>query len=232
MGRGVNLNPRTFQDTPFCELCFEDALEVGRKKSEALKQQDFKETSIRFCVDGLYKWYKSFAKQHGKSSVFTMIRDASWWWASFCGTDPILTKLVREYYDLLKDITENTDYTDLAERMDETFRTKEIGRGGKPFNILVPFECHGVIADCAVAVGMPFAIFYQLGLAKALATNRGSLFPKWVSSKVDPLFGEVMAYAKSRIKIFDRIRNEIEFRGYQEMTEATLHNGDDLGKRL
>jgi len=63
-----------------------------------------------------------------------------------------------------------------------------------------------------------------------LSTNRGRLFPKWVSSKVDPLFNEVMKYAKSRIKVFDRIRNEVEFRGCQEMADATLHNEDNLGK--
>lgn len=219
MARGVNLNPRTFVDTPVCELCFEDALEVGRKKSEALKPQDFKETSIRFCVDGLYKWYKSFAKQHGKSSVFMMIRDASWWWASFCGTDPILTKLVREYYDLLKDITENTSYADLAERMDEADRVKEVGKSRTHFSILIPFECHGVISDCSVALGMSFGQFYQLGLARALATNRNGLYSKWVKDTVDPLFNEVMSRAKSRIKSFRRIKNELAFRETEDDDE-------------
>ncbi|MDD4984323.1 MAG: hypothetical protein PHQ43_00840 [Dehalococcoidales bacterium] len=212
----VNINPKAFQDEPLCHRCFEDALKIGSSKSDGLKPHDFKETSIRFCVDGLLKWYKSFAKHYGKSSVFVMVRDASWWWASFCGTDPTLTKLVKEYYDLLKDITENTDYTDLAERMDETFRTKEIGRGGRPFNISIPFECHGIIADCATAIGMPFAIFYQLGLAKALSTNRNSLYAKWVTSTVNPLFDEVMGHAKSRAKVYRRIRNDMAFRDAEE----------------
>jgi len=212
MGKGVNLNPKTFQDAPLCTLCFEEALREGARKSAALNSQDFKETSIRFCIDGLYKWYKSFSKHYGRSSVFVMARDASWWWASFCGTDPVLTKLVREYYILLKDITENTDYTDLAERMDEPLRVEKIGRGGKPFTVLIPFECHGIILDCATAIGMPFSIFYQLGLAKALATNHGGLFNKWVSGKVNPLFDEVMGHAKSRVKIYRRIKNELEFR--------------------
>jgi len=227
MGKGVNLNPRAFVDTPTCDLCFEDALEVGHKKFDGLKPQDFKETSIRFCVDGLYKWYKSFSKQHGKASVFTMIRDASWWWASFCGTDPTLVKLVKEYYELLKDITENTDYTDLAERMDEPLRVKEIGRGGKPFNISIPFECHGVISDCSTAIGVPFAIFYQLGLAKALSTNRNSLYAKWVTSTVNPLFDEVMGHARTRQKLYKRIRNDMEFLQCQELQESvdpSLHN--------
>jgi hypothetical protein len=210
--KSININPRTYQDSPICDLCFEDALEVGRKKSEGLKSQDFKETSIRFCVDGLYKWYKSFAKQHGKSSVFTMVRDASWWWSSFCGTDPTLSKLVKGYYELLKDITENTSHADLAERMDEAARVEKVGKSRTHFSLLIPFECHGVIADCAVALGMSFGQFYQLGLAKALASNRDGLYEKWVVDTVDPLFIEVMGRAKTRIKSFRRIRNELEFR--------------------
>ena len=215
MGRGVNLNPRAFVDTPACDLCFEDALEVGRKKSEGLKPQDLKETSIRFCVDGLYKWYKSFSKQHGKSSVFTMIRDASWWWASFCGTDPTLIKLVKEYYELLKDITENTSYADLAERMDEADRVEKVGKSRTHFSVNIPFECHGVISDCSVALGMSFGQFYQLGLAKALASNRNGIYAKWVKDTVDPLFNEVMGRAKTRIKSFRRIKNELEFRAIE-----------------
>lgn len=214
--KGISLNPRTFADEPLCSRCFEDALKIGAARSEKLRPSDCKETSIRFCVDGLYKWYKSFAKHYQRTSVFSMIRDASWWWASFCETDPTFTKLVREYYALLKDITENTDYTDLAERMDEPLRVKEMGRGGKPFNVVVPFECYGIISDCATAIGMSFAIFYQLGLAKALSTNHGGLFDKWVASKVNPLFDEVMGHAKSRVKTFRRIKNELVFRDNED----------------
>ena len=162
--------------------------------------------------------------------MFTMIRDASWWWASFCGTDPTLVKLVKEYYELLKDITENTAYTDLAERMDEPLRVKEIGRSGKSFNIMIPFECHGIILDCSTAIGIPFSTFYQLGLAKTLSTNRVGVFPKWVSSKVNPLFDEVMKHAKSRVKLFDRIRNEKEFMECQEMADSSLHNSSQSGE--
>jgi len=156
-----------------------------------------------------------------------LVRDVSWWWASFCGTDPTFTKLVRDYYALLKDITENTDYTDLAERMDEPLRVKEIGRGGRPFNVLVPFECYGVVSDCATAIGMPFAIFYQVGLAKALASNQGGLYSKWVASTVNPIFNEVMGHAKSRQKVYKRIRNDMEFLQCQELQESvdsSLHN--------
>jgi len=220
----VNLNPKSFQDTPLCELCFEDALKAGAKKSEKLKPADFKETSIRFCIDGLYKWYKSFSRHYGKSSVFVMIRDASWWWASFCGTDPTLTKLVREYYALLKDITENTSYADLAERMDEAPKIKEVGRSGYPFSVLIPFECHGIISDCAAALGMTFGQFYQLGLAKALAANRNGMYSKWVADKVDPLLNEVMGRAEDRLRSFREIRGVMLERQLMDAEEDSLHN--------
>ena len=210
-GGGLSLNPKTFRDTPICELCFEDALREGARKSSALTAQDFKETSIRFCIDGLYKWYKSYAKYHGKSSVFVMVKDASWYWSSFCGTDNSLTELVKGYYSLLKEITETTSCTDLAERLDEMERIEKIGRSGYPFSIVIPFECQGVINDCAVALGMPFSQFYQLGLAKAISANQNGLYNKWTIRKVDPLFFEVMGRVKLRVKSLRRIRNDLEF---------------------
>jgi hypothetical protein len=214
-----SLNPKGFQDIPLCELCFEDALKAGAKRSEELDTKDFHETSVRFCIDGLYKWMKSYSRNCGGASVFIMSRDISWWWASFCSTDDTLSKIVKEYYVLLKDITENTDYTDLAERMDEQFHVEKIGRGGRPFNIFIPRECFGVISDCATAVGAPFSIFFQLGLAQALSTNRNGLFSKWATSKVVPLFSEVMGKAKSRMRDFRRIRNDMEFQDAEEIEQ-------------
>lgn len=218
--RTANLNPKTFRDTPLAELCFEDALREGARKSASLQPLDFKGTSIRFCVNGLYKWYKSFARQYGPPSAYIMIRDVSWWWASFCGTDLVISKLVREYYVLLKDITENTSYTDLAERMDEADRVKEVGKSGTHFSITIPFECYGVISDCADALGMSFSQFYQLGLAKALATNRRGLYVKWVTDTVDPLFDEVIGRARARAKSFRRIKNELDFRETETVGDA------------
>ena len=58
---------------------------------------------------------------------------------------------------------------------------------------------------------MPFAQFYQLGLAKALASNRYELYRKWAVDKVDPLFSEVMSRVKLRVKSLRRIRNDLEF---------------------
>ena len=214
MGKGVNLNPRAFVDTPVCDLCFEDALEVGRKKSDGLKPQDFKETSIRFCIDGLYKWYKSFARHYGKSSVYVMARDVSWYWASFCGTDPTMVGIVREYYSLLKDITENTPYADLAERMDEAERIKEVGkRSYTPFSIAIPSEAHGIIADCAGALGTNFSLFYQVGMGRALSANRQGLYSFWVDGKFNLLWEEVMSRSEKRLQDLLEIRNTMDFRG-------------------
>ena len=212
MVKGVNLNPKTFQDTPLCDLCFEDALREGSRKSAALKPQDFKETSIRFCVDGLYKWYKSYARHYGRASVFTMIRDTSWWWSSFCGTNDTLTSLVKEYYALLKTITEETDYADLADKMDDASRLEKVGKSKSHLSITVPLEARGIIGDCSVALGVPFSQFYQLGLGRALASNQQGLYSAWAESKVRPLFDEVMARAVSRLESFLEINNDVVFR--------------------
>lgn len=209
---GINLNPKNFKDTPLCDLCFEDALKTGAEKSGNLSQQDFKETSIRFCVDGLYKWYKSYAKHYGDTSVFVMVRDASWYWASFCGTDDVMVGLVKEYYSLLKDITEETYYTDLADRMDEAVRVKEFGNVGQHFTLSIPLTCHGVIGDCATALGMSFSSFYQLGLGKALSSNKNELYSKWADWVVRPLFDEVMEKANLRLENFLEVRNTLNYR--------------------
>ncbi len=218
----VSINPRSMRETPLCELCFEDALKVGARKSGELKSTDFKETSIRFCIGGLYKWYKSYAKHYGDSSVYAMIRDVGWYWSSFCGTDDTLSSLVREYYSLLKDITENTAYTDLAERMDELARIEKVERSSYPFSIALPFECHGVIADCAVALGMSFSVFYQLGAAKALSSNRQGLYSDWSARVVHPLFDEVMARGKSRLESFAEIKNTVDFRMVRKILSVDI----------
>ncbi len=225
----ISIRPSDAIEESLCDLCFEDALKIGCAKSEKLKPQDLKETSIRFCVDGLYKWYKSYSKHYRSGSVFAMVRDASWYWASFCETDDILTALVKEYYSLLKDITEDTSYTDLAERMDEAGRVEKIGRRGYPFSVAIPMETHGVISDCAVALGVPFSLFFQIGLGKALSVNRQGLYSAWVKGKFQPLFDEVMMRAEKRLKSFSEIRNNMEFKMMQDLT-GSLHNSSRYNK--
>lgn len=211
-GKSVKLSTSSFRDTPICELCLEDALKAGAAKTEKLKSQEFKETSIRFCVDGLYKWYRSFAKHYGEVSVFGMIRDLSWYWASFCTVDETMTGLVGEYYTLLKDITENTSFTDLADRMDEILRVEKVGRSKYPFSIVIPQGAWSAIQDCAVALGTSFSTFYQVGLARALSTNSQGLYAAWSVEKFIPLFDEFDRRSKARLAGLKEIRKVMELR--------------------
>lgn len=211
-GKSVKLSTTSFRDTPICELCLEDALKAGAAKSEKLKPQDFKETSIRFCVDGLYKWLKAYAKKYGTTSVFGMIRDLSWYWASFCSTDSTMIGLTREYDSLLDDLAEKTSFTDLAERMDEQLRVEKIGRSGYPFSVVLPSGSWGAIQDCASALGTSFSVFFQLGLARALTSNSQGLYSSWAAEKFVPLFDEFMTRAKKRLDGLKEIREIMEYR--------------------
>ena len=200
MGRGVNLNPKAFVDTPTCDLCFEDALEVGRKKSDALKPQDFKETSIRFCVDGLRDWYATYAEDVLSSSIRYVLRDISWQWASFCTTDPTLTKARTAFVVLRKEITENTAYTDLIDRMKQQAKIKEFGyTSRRPFNLDLPLEAMGVISRTGEALGIPFSRFFQVGLGWSLSTNRQGMYAEWTKEVFTPLQNAVMDWAKGKL---------------------------------
>ena len=210
--KSVKLSTSSFRDIPICELCLEDALKAGAAKSEKLKPQDFRETSMRFCVDGLHKCLKSFAKHYGETSAFGMIRDLSWYWASFCSADETMVGLVHNYYSLLKDLTEKTDFTDLFDRMDEPLRVKEIGRSGYPFTVIVPIGARSVIQDCAVALGTSFSVFYQVGLSKALASDSQGRYSAWAATRFVPLFDEFMQRSKARLRGMKEIRKIMEIR--------------------
>ena len=209
--KSVKLSTSSFRDIPLCELCLEDALKAGAAKSEKLKEQDFQPTSLRFCVDGLYKCLRSYARKHG-TSVFAMTRDLSWYWASFCSTDETLALLVSEYYSLLDDIAENTDYTDLSERMDEAKKIEKVGRSKHHYALSIPRVCHGIMSDCAEVLGVPLFIFYQLGLAKALTVNQEGLYATWAKSIVSPLYEEVMGKAAQRLDTLQETRDTLEKR--------------------
>lgn len=209
-GKSVKLSTSSFQDIPICELCLEDALKAGAAKSEKLNPQDFRETSIRFCVDGLRGWLKSFAVNRGNTTLFAMMRDLSWYWASFCSTDETMQGLIREYYSLLKDLTEKTASTELVAQLDEPLRVKEIGYSEHPLNIVVPRAAWGSIQECATALGASVSVFYQLGLAKALSSNSMGLYGLWSADKFIPLFGEFMQRSKDRLARLKKIRRHME----------------------
>ncbi len=220
-----SLNPKEFKKEPLCEKSFEEALEIGKAMSGQLEPTDFKETSIRFSIDGLYKWYRSYAKQHSTLSVFTMFRDISWYWSSYCISNSVMSRLVKEYYLLLKDITEQTSFTDLADRMDEAVRVKEMGKRSYPFSLSVPMEPHGIILDCATALGMSFSAFYQVGVGRALSANSKGLYTAWIGHCFQPLFDEVMTVAERRLGTFDEIRETVDYRirlGIKRQTKNIL----------
>ena len=206
MAKSVKLSTSSFRDVPICELCLEDALKAGAAKTGQLKPQELKETSIRFCVDGLYDWLRSFAKHYGESSPFGMVRDLSWYWASFCSTDETMIGLIQEYYSLLKDLTENTDFTDLVRDMNEPVRVEKVGRAGPHITVVIPFPSYGAIQDCAMALGTSFGVFYQLGLSKALAADSQERYSTWSATRFVPLFDEFMQRSKAKLKRLKEIR--------------------------
>jgi len=213
MGKGVNLNPKTFQDTPFCELCFEDALKAGARKSESLKSDSFKETSIRFCVDGLRDWYVAYVDDYLEGSLYNVVRDISWQWASFCGTNDTLVKARVEFVKLRKEIAEKTSYTDLMNRLKQAGRIKEFGYAEKkPFTVLLPSEAMGVISRAGSVLGIPFSKFLQVGMGWSLSTNRQGLYTDWNTDTFAPLFKSVMGWADKKLVDLLEVRTILEHR--------------------
>ena len=213
----VNLNPKSFQDTPLAELCFEEALKVGVRRSADLKQADFRETSIRFCVDGLRDWYAAYVDSYGGGSLYSVLQNIGWHWASFCETDATLTEVRTEFIKLRKEITEKTAYTDLTERMKQSAKIKEFGYGGRsPFNISLPREVIGIVGRTGASLGIPFSKFFQIGLGWSLSTNQQGLYKGWTDVVFGPLFGSVMSLANGRIKDFAEIRAVLLFRDVLE----------------
>ncbi len=214
--KSVSIRPSDAVEESLCDLCFEDALKIGSAKSSHLQPEDFDSTSIRPCVDGLVKRYKSFAKQY-KGSVFSLLRDVSWHWASFCENNEVLVSVTREYFSLLKDLTENYNYTDLEDKLDVGKKIKELGYRSRPLNIIIPREAHGVITDCGVAVGTTFSLFYQVGLGWSLRQNSRQLYKSWSEESYQPLFDEVMIKAEKRLDDFLDIRDSISARELRKL---------------
>lgn len=220
---GVSINPSDFSKIPLCELTFEEALGQGAKLAKDIPSKDWRETSIRFHIDGLYKWLDDFAGDHDVGTVFYVIRDAVWMWLSFCDTNPVFREALKAYQSLSSDIAKNTDYTDLVDRMDVHNRLKNVGKSGRPVNILIPHRVAGRLGRYANAVGLNFSTFYQLGCGWGLSRNADGLYSKWVGSKIDPLLKEVMERAELRVKTFAEIRVILQHRSDTITHATTLH---------
>ena len=199
--RTLGIRPADFKDEsiPLCEMSFEEALRRGKELSEEVKDS-WIETSARICVDGLYKRYEAFSEKYRGSTPRAMMRNVSWWWSSFCCHDKTLQAVGKAYRELLIDLAESTDYEDLLERMNQTpSRLKHRGWARHHVSLSIPPEPQKVISRTATAVALPFTVFYQLGLARAIASNEQGLYQDWNRSKVVPLFDEVMAQAEKRL---------------------------------
>ncbi len=223
--QAVSLNPKSFRDIPLCELCFEDALKVGARKSEELKPQDITETSVRFCIDGLGDWYSTYAEEHLDVSVHRVFRDIIWQWASFCETDATLSELRKAFNILRREIVEGTAYTDLVERMRKRVMVSGFGfPSSKPTHVTLPIEASGIISRVADTLGMDFSRFFQVGLAWSLSTNRSGLYSEWVSGVFRPLFDQVIAQAKLKVDDLDEVVAILAHRESKRFVAQTLHN--------
>ena len=208
----IKLSTSSFRDVPICELCLEDALKAGATKSEKLKPQDFQETSIRFCVDGLLDWYATYADDYLGGYLRTVIRDVSWQWASFCETDPTLVSARVNFAKLRTEIAEQSAYVDLMKRIKASIRIKEFGYSDRPFNLSLPTPAVGVIAKTGSALGIQFRRFFQVGLGWSLSTNSRGLYADWLASIHLPLFNAVMGWAAEKAEDLEEVRGIIRYR--------------------
>jgi len=209
----VDINPKSFRDTPLAELCFEDALKAGTKKSDKLKSSDFKETSIRFCIDGLRDWYSAYVDDYLDGSLYNVIRDISWHWASFCETDTTLVRARTEFTKLRKEITEKTAYTDLVERMKQSARIREFGYVGRnPYHVSLPLEVVGIVGRTGAAIGLPFSKFFQVGMGWSLSTNRQGLYATWLDEVFSPLFISMLSWSGKKIDDLAEVRAILQHR--------------------
>ena len=211
--KSVSIRPSEAVEESLCDLCFEDALRIGVAKSTNLKSQDFKETSIRFCVDGLRDWYVAYVDDYLEGSLYNVVRDISWQWASFCGTNDTLVKARVEFVKLRKEIAEKTSYTDLMNRLKQAGRIKEFGYSEKkPFTVLLPSEAMGVISRAGAVLGIPFSKFLQVGMGWSLSTNRQGLYVDWNTDTFAPLFKSVMDWADKKLVDLLEVRTILEHR--------------------
>lgn len=210
--KGISVNPKTFKEQPLCELCFEDALRIGESRGGKLRAQEFKETSIRFCVDGLRDWLTTFADDRAGSSLYAVIRDGIWHWASFCETDPVLVTARKEFVRLRREIAEETSYTDVMERLKQPASILFGRASRRSINVALPMEAVGVVSRTGEALGIYFSKFVQVGLAWSLAHNRDRLYASWASEVFDPLFRSVMSWAAEKIADLGEVRAIIAYR--------------------
>lgn len=199
MGDKVKLSSASFREIPLAELCMEDALKLGAAKLKNLKPEEVKETSIRFCVDGLHDWLMTYVDDYCDGSFSGVISALSWHWASFCETSETLLKVRADFSELRHEIAEGTSYVDLMERLKQAPRIKEFGYARRPLNVRVPVRVISIVGHMSTALGVNFSKLFQVGLGWSLSTNREGLYAVWIAEVFNPLFGALMDHAKWKI---------------------------------
>lgn len=208
----VSLNPSDFRHTELHELSFEDALQWGSKLSTEIDRDDWIETSVRFCVDGLFRWLDDFSTETGTTSTFHMIRDAMWMWLSYCDNKSEWIDLKRIHRRIAKEITHNSPYTDLVDALSDKEWLRSLGRSGRPTNIQIPRKVRKQLSEYCDAVGVSFPAFYSIGLAWCLSHNSKELYQSWVNKKVTPVLTELDSLVEQRKAKFLELENTYKYR--------------------
>lgn len=206
MGKAVKLSTTSFRNTPLAELCMEDALKMGAAKLGNLKPEEIKETSIRFCVDGLRDWLMTYVDDYCDGSFSGVISALSWHWASFCETNDMLLKVRADFSELRHEIAEGTGYVDLMDRLKQSPRIKEFGYTHRPIHVRVPVRVVNTVGHMSSALGLNFSKLFQVGLGWSLSTNRDGLYAAWLAEVFDPLFRSLMAHAEWKVGDMEEVR--------------------------
>ena len=224
----MGIRPADFRKEKLHEHAFEDALNDGREILKGISSDERIETSFKPHIDGLVAKYEIWSNKYTTVSPSTAMACIGWWWLSFLTTDPLISRTVKEYWDL-KDEINATRYSDLDELMKRSPRPMH-GLGWcnhKPVNVRLPAAIHSALNEISPALGMPLTLLYQIGLAKAISHNRKGLFKEWRDSDAEPLFEEFMLLVGERSKYFSGIRATLENRLAIDKLEQDNPNDQD-----
>jgi len=178
-----------------------------------LKPEEVKETSIRFCIDGLRNWLMVYVDEHCSGSFTKTVTALSWHWGSFCDSNASFLKVRAGFSEARHEIALRTSYVDLMDSLHQGSRIKEFGYSShNPTCIHVPFKVLSVIGHTGSALGIPFSRFFQIGLAWSLSTNREGLYSTWIADVVNPLFTSLMDYAERRCSTINEVLVRLESR--------------------
>jgi hypothetical protein len=210
--KSVSIHPKSFVDESLCNLSFEDAIKVGADRSSRIKPEDFRETSVRLCIDGLYRWLDDFSQDTEIASTFCLTRDFIWMWLDYCDNQAEWVELQRLHRRLTKEITHNSSYTDLVDELNKRSWIKSIGRSGRPTNVVIPVSGSKRLSRYCDASSVSFSHLYSLGMGWCLSQNSLGYYKSWTNDKVMPVLDEVNRLVADRRNKFLELENTYQFR--------------------